>query len=142
MLRHAYANECKFVSGGKQRAVFKNRPSEFFRNSDGSYYRRIDYEQAMPQPRKMELRLLLLLECSLLVAAPSQSAEVSCGHIVLKVLFKIVWTAGKRDYFSKYEVINVNPIDKIIEEWYSNADHLRKESVKISDLCADTAHLM
>ena len=44
MLRQAYANECRHISGGKQRAVFKNRPSEFFRNSDGSYFRRIDYE--------------------------------------------------------------------------------------------------
>ena len=38
MLRQAYANECKHILGGKQRAVFKNRPSEFFRNSDGSYF--------------------------------------------------------------------------------------------------------
>ena len=35
------------ILGGKQRAVFKNRPSEFFRNSDGSYFRRIDYEHAL-----------------------------------------------------------------------------------------------
>ena len=35
MLRQAYANECSHILGGKQRAVFKNRPSEFFRNSDG-----------------------------------------------------------------------------------------------------------
>ena len=35
------------ILGGKQRAVFKNRPSEFFRNSDGSYFRRIDYEHAV-----------------------------------------------------------------------------------------------
>ena len=35
------------ILGGKQRAVFKNRPSEFFRNSDGSYFRRIDYEHAI-----------------------------------------------------------------------------------------------
>ena len=47
MLRQAYANECKHILGGKQRAVFKNRPSEFFRNSDGSYFRRIDYEHQL-----------------------------------------------------------------------------------------------
>ena len=47
MLRQAYANECKHILGGKQRAVFKNRPSEFFRNSGGSYFRRIDYKHAI-----------------------------------------------------------------------------------------------
>ena len=50
MLRQAYANECKHILGGKQRAVFKNRPSEFFRNSDGSYFRRIDFEHAIQAP--------------------------------------------------------------------------------------------
>ena len=53
MLRQAYANERKHESGGKQRAVFKNRPSEFFRNSDGSYFRRIDFEHAIYPCRRL-----------------------------------------------------------------------------------------
>lgn len=96
----------------------------------------------MPQPRKMELRLLLLLERRLFTTVPSQSAEICCSCIALKVFFKIVLTARKHDNHSKHEVLNVNPIDKFVEEWYSDIQGLRKESVQYFVPFADIAHLM
>ena len=37
MLRQAYANECNYF-GRQAKGGVQNRPSEFFRNSDGSYF--------------------------------------------------------------------------------------------------------